>query len=466
MSNPENRDRREGEPKQEVEKSPEGEKRESVLAELGYESRDLTPERINEVREAVAQSRVESEKTLEDRFEKPGNPELRLQFHNRRHSQGVAERARDIAALLVSDDDPAKKDSPEQFAAAVERLQLAAEVVALDHDRVNTSIIVEVADTRFGPNGPEPVLRADGTPFTRKMRKRFLAPPDMAVRDKLQQKKISAEQFGGEALTEDEAAELAKFETIGPLGTNEKDSAKEAQGKLRAILGADGSRLFTGREIGDADTYEATVPGWDGRNGTVAQINLSERTSLIDRATALADLGEAGSDPQGYLLAGDALVLEDHPDIEALLREAAGETVETEPGGNGKPRQKPDEETKRRLVDRLLAFSDSQEGFARGRKARLEGYEVPVDPKDPTKGTRTVSDLDGLPEDIQSKIKGYFNKFDGPEGSIAQAAAVAKKRRKLFEEKPYDEALRELAQEILAGVAEYAKPMTDAERAQ
>ena len=414
------------------EQAPETEPR---VAEYGYEHKDLTPEKMVEVREAADRSKNESLQTLEDRFERPKNPADKLLFHNRRHSAGVGERAKDIAALLVPDADKAKMLetlTPEESGAAIERVQTNAEIRAYDHDRVNTSIIVEV---------PDPVAtHADGTPIMRQVRKRALAPADVKRRDDLKAKKVSAETLGGDALTTEEKDLLEKFEKIGTLWTNEKDSAAESEAKLQEANGTDGKPLFTTREVSKDDTFAATVPGWDVKNNTVAQIHLSHETSLTDKAIAFADLGEAGHDPEGYVLAADPLLLEDNPDIEDAVMHP----------------EKLDEQTRLNVAKRIVDWSRVQIGFAEGRKARIQGYEIEVPGDNDTKEKKIVSDLDGLSEDVKERMKGYFNKFDE---SIAAARTVYEQRLALFSgEKPLDEAFEELRQLVLDNLEKYAKP--------
>ena len=413
---------------------------ESRGMDYGYKPEDLTPERMAEVREAAARSRTESLQTLRDRFERPKDRADRLLFHSSRHSVGVGERTRDIAALQVSNADKAKMLetlTPEEYATAIERIQTNAEILALDHDRVNTSVIVEVED-------PD-AKHADGTPIMRKVRKRSLKPEEVEAREDrqkaLEAKKAKVGALGGEALTPEEADFLENFKKVGISGTNETKSADESEAKLQEARGADGSPLFRKDGVSKDETFAATVPGWDKQNNTVEQIHLSAETSLTDRSIALSDLGEAGHDPDAYILAADPLLLEDYPDIEEAVRNP----------------EKLDEQTKLNVAQRIVEWSKSQISFAEGRKARIEGYEKEVAGADGTKEKKIVSDLDGSDEDVKERMKAYFNKFDE---SIARARAVYEKRLALFSgEKSLDEAFEELRQLVLDNLEKYAEPV-------
>lgn len=348
----------------------------SEVAESAAVERETTPEHVEQVKKAVNEGIELSYEILEADYENPSQDkkEQELKFHNRTHTEGVVNRTKRILEA-IRPTPSGEKPSPE-----TERLVELGRLIAAFHDVRNMSRTLEVPDANF--NGTVNA-RADGTPLTKKIRKRGLMPGDFKMRDELRAKLTKERELGGEPLSAVEAGNLNALEEIGTLGTNELDSAKELLSYMDNQTGPDGKPLFSEQDRNDVlSALAATVPDWDVKMGTVKQINLNESSRELARAVALADLGEAGMDPDAYLAAGDALFLEDNPDI--------ADAVENP--------DKYDDEQKARFAQRIIGFTQSQSGFALGRKNRL-GQE-----------------LEGLSAEEQERVRATFNRFDGENG--------------------------------------------------
>jgi hypothetical protein len=138
-------------------------------------------------------------------------------------------------------------------------------------------------------------------------------------------------------------------------GQNETDSAAEAVAWMRQ---ADGAFCEPDYDL-VSRAILATVPGWDAGNGTVFQPYLTADAPAAVRAVALADLGIAGMDGEAFLMTGDQLFREENLDVgRAFRRYATRNDLGTA--------------TLEGYKTRMLAWSHSQAGFARGRRARLE----------------------------------------------------------------------------------------------
>lgn len=136
-------------------------------------------------------------------------------------------------------------------------------------------------------------------------------------------------------------------------GKNEEASAAEATAWMQANgYGDEDCQIVT-------EAILATVPGWSPQLGTVIQPNLSATSHPVVRAVALADIGVAGMDGERFVLEGDPLFREENLDIARALRDAT-----TRPAIGA--------DTQEAFKARMLAWSRSQSGFARGRKAALE----------------------------------------------------------------------------------------------
>jgi hypothetical protein len=180
-------------------------------------------------------------------------------------------------------------------------------------------------------------------------------------------------------------------------GTNEKQSSEFGQKLMLRANKESGQKIFGQSERDQVDlAIDATVPGFNPEIGTVIQPSLTPESSPITRAVAMADLGEAGMDPEGFLSGGDTLFMEENLDMLGL-----------------DPEELTDDE-KESYKQRMLGWTKFQPVFARGRKAML-GKE-----------------LEGLPVEAQENMKNLFDKFDE---SVSQAEEKAKKREAMsFEE--------------------------------
>jgi hypothetical protein len=91
--------------------------------------------------------------------------------------------------------------------------------------------------------------------------------------------------------------------------------------------------------------------------GTVTQPNLNEKSSLVARSLALADLGFVGMCSAQYFMNGeDALFREDNLDIKEAL------------GYFGNSSQTINEETKEFYRQRMITWANGRYGFSNGRK--------------------------------------------------------------------------------------------------
>ncbi len=175
-------------------------------------------------------------------------------------------------------------------------------------------------------------------------------------------------------------------------GQNEKDSAAEAVRWMQA----NGNDNPQAHQL-VTDAILATVPGWDPANGTVCQPNLKPSSHLIVRAVALADLGVAGMQGKAFVEEGDPLFREEQLDIARAIRDA-------------KSRSDIPAETQEAYRKRMLGWSASQAGFAKGRKALLD------------------AELGELNDTAKKQVKALFVGFDS---AIEAANAVVTERTKL-----------------------------------
>lgn len=177
---------------------------------------------------------------------------------------------------------------------------------------------------------------------------------------------------------------------------NEAASAEEALQYVHTV----GVGLFTPEEEELVrEATDVTIPGYNSEYRTVIQPRLSAKSELVIRAIALADLGTAGMDGLvPFAREGNELFREENIDIDEALQH---------------PEDLSDVQ-KESFRKRMLAWSDSQPIFAKGREALLS------------------EELDGLPEAAQREVARLFNKFYE---SIQGTQAKADVRRELsFEE--------------------------------
>lgn len=175
-------------------------------------------------------------------------------------------------------------------------------------------------------------------------------------------------------------------------GRNEEDSAAEATRWMRDAgnYTEQDAQLVT-------EAILATVPGWDPANGTVCQPNLLPTSHLVVRAVALADLAVAGMQGTDFVREGDPLFREEQFDIARAIRGATNRSdipIETQEG----------------FRKRMLGWSQSQAGFAKGRKARLD------------------AELGELDASAKERVKALFIGFDA---AIQASAALVTERSQL-----------------------------------
>ena len=256
------------------------------------------------------------------RFEKNPDAKKNLAFHNTEHTKGVVSRAEAVLRKI-------QRGAPELVS---DRDIEVGRVAASFHD-----VVQEEGEPNVQPEGDaKKVLR----------------------------KRLTAKN---EAASADAAADFARKH-------NEK---LESEGK---------SVVFTEEDIAAIrEAIDATIPGWDPKASTVNQPKLTAESSVIARAVALADLGEAGTDPEAYLKGGDALFREENLDVFDALKEP----------------EKISEADKERFRKRLVGWSKFQATFAKGRKALFD------------------KEVEGLPEAAQGELRKYFSRFDE---SVQEAA--------------------------------------------
>lgn len=185
------------------------------------------------------------------------------------------------------------------------------------------------------------------------------------------------------------------------VGENESESTAGAIKFMNVVNEKTGTLIFTEEDkLIVRGGHDATIPGFNPALMTVIQPNLSSESTLVTRAIALADLGTAGMEgPDAYLPEGDALFREENLDIAEAMSNPSQLT----------PRRK------QFYRERMLRWSQSQESFAKGRKAQLQS-EL----------------LDQYPKEAEEELRNLFGKFDE---SIQAAHAQSERRASLsFEE--------------------------------
>jgi hypothetical protein len=95
-------------------------------------------------------------------------------------------------------------------------------------------------------------------------------------------------------------------------GENEKASSLKLAEYMREVNEKEGRTLFSDSEISQAaEAIEATAAHVDA--GKIVQPNLKAESSLVAKAVAMADILEAGRNPQGFIDDGRALFREINP---------------------------------------------------------------------------------------------------------------------------------------------------------
>lgn len=183
-------------------------------------------------------------------------------------------------------------------------------------------------------------------------------------------------------------------------GSNEITSATEAVVFLEKMNKEFGQDIFSKDDLGIiTDAIGATVPDYNAEEKTVVQPNITERSSIVARALALADLGTAGMDgADAFVREGNTLFREENLDIARAMKQSQSITSQE----------------KDRYRKRMLEWSVSQEIFARGRRNLFD------------------KELQKIPFEAVISVKLLFGKF---KESITAVGQLAKNREALsFEE--------------------------------
>lgn len=296
-----------------------------------FEKHPLSPAEKAEVFRVAIEGGISTAlQMIAERFERTPDEKNRLEFHNTRHTADVIRRYDAIMNAVRKADPSLCKTRTEDI----------GRFAAAHHDTVQDWEEAEVPSKTPGEEGL--------TAITRK-------------------------RFAGANEAASTAGALAIMDKI-----NEETEAEIFTNEDRALVHGG---------------HNATVPGFNPEKGTVVQPNLTEQSSIITRAIALADLGTAGIDgPEKFLPEGDALFREENLDIAEAVHHP----------GSLSPQQKAF------FKRRMLGWSQFQEKFAAGRKALLE------------------EELRPLPPHVREQVRGLFSTFDASiEGAQAQAARRA-----------------------------------------
>lgn len=177
-------------------------------------------------------------------------------------------------------------------------------------------------------------------------------------------------------------------------GLNEKASALMARAQMVEINVREGVEFFTTEDMKTVtDAILGTIPGYDMELKTVIQPNVTEDSSIIAKALALADLaGPAMDGPDMFLWEGNNLFYELNLDVR--YAQERGVAIN----------QAHEESIKRRALD----WTKAQADFAQGRAVRFSQTE-----------------LLWLPEHVRGAVEvefGYYNE------SILAAQATYERR--------------------------------------
>lgn len=188
------------------------------------------------------------------------------------------------------------------------------------------------------------------------------------------------------------------------FGHNERASIGEAVAFMNMVNKEAGVEIFSWNDkVLVTEAINVTIPSFDPKMHTVVQPNLSEKTSIVARAVALADLGAAGLDGhKSFLYDGDAIFREENMDVFDASRSRVAVS----------------RQDKEYFRDRMIKWSGSQPKFAEGRRNMLR------------------LELEGLSPRVKACIWSLFNKFSE---SIRMSKIVAAKRSKMtFENLLYE----------------------------
>lgn len=178
--------------------------------------------------------------------------------------------------------------------------------------------------------------------------------------------------------------------------TNELNSSIELLNYTGEANERLGKPIYTGEDRRLANsTILATVPTF--LEGTVRQMELNKRSSLVTVAVAFADIGAAGMDgPEQLFKESSGLFFELNPDI--TERVLGGQLAGTESN------------LKESYKQRIILWYKSQEAFVRGRKERFH------------------EELNFLPAEVHAAVGNVFNRFDD---SIVFADSITTEFQKL-----------------------------------
>lgn len=145
-------------------------------------------------------------------------------------------------------------------------------------------------------------------------------------------------------------------------GFNEEASAFMARKYMAEANKREGKELFTKEDMATVtEAIIGTVPGFDVQLRTVVQPNITEESSIITKALALADLGGPAMDgPETYQWEGDSLFREMNLDVRYTK-------------DRGVPIPKIYEDA---VKKRALEWTASQAEFAYGRAVRFHQTEI------------------------------------------------------------------------------------------
>lgn len=237
-----------------------------------------------------------------------------------------------------------------------------------------TSAALEYIDARYdNPPDPRQKLSYHGSLHTlrvidrvgRILRALQAADPTLVSERDIQLGTIAAafhdtvQQWGA---TEVEIADMPALMMKRKTGLNEKASAFMARAHMLALNGHNGAEIFTEKDMQDVtEAILGTIPGFDMRLRTVIQPHVSEESSIITKALALADLGGPAMDgPATYLWEGNNLFHELNVDLRYAQE-------------RGVPVAQVYEES---VKKRALEWTAGQAEFAHGRAVRFHQTEL------------------------------------------------------------------------------------------
>jgi hypothetical protein len=244
--------------------------------------------------------------TIHDRHEAG---EQTLDFHNQKHTRQVIERTTKIAEAFGLD----------------EKTIATAQLIAAFHDTVQDGYSVANKYKEYIYNEDGQLLLSEDSGFS---------------------------SISGEEGFRDENPNYGMFKRF--TGANEVASFEE----LRSVMtSTEGQLVFDDEDIALAEeAFLGTVPGFDPERGAITQPNISERSSEVTLAVAMADLGAAGMEgAESLLYDGDANFREEHMKWSYELRQAVEES---------RPFDDIDDETKQAISQKMIGWTKFQKKIA------------------------------------------------------------------------------------------------------